>query len=347
MAKNTAATTEVASEPVQADAGGAGPQDIFTGTTTTRPEVTVDQLASQEPAVSGETQAQGTQQATEAAPQKPSEGWKFKGRTWTDDELLQRYGSNAESIKDMLTTVEQFKTIQQKYVERLEEDRQRQAAEYVAQQQRAQQVQAQQSQRRGPQTMEEFQNSLKPRIQLLKQNGFIDDDDIELSPKLVTLMAHLVEENIQRKEFENEALKIYTGQFQPILQQTQTAQQEYERQSWLSYIHDHLGTLPQKFGDHFNQLTDGTKRAEFISFLTENVNPPLEVLRSEGVDDWLAGQYMAWQRNPILQALSTQNQQRTSAAQVARQMAKGEATGTRGQTDSGKLSDIRALFAKG
>jgi hypothetical protein len=347
MADENAVNANAASEPAQADAGGTGPQDLFAGASKameTRPEVTPDQLGSDSAEQTG-----GAGAPQQAAVQPPQPRWKFKGREWADDELRQKYGE-PEVIKDLLVTAEQFKSMQQKYMERMEYDRQQQIAQEQMRQQLAARQQAQQQQPQGPQNYDEFTESLKPRIQMLRESGLMDDDEIALNPKMANLVAHLVEENIRAKssfmQFRDAALQVYNSQFRPILDQTQTAQAEYERQSWLSYLHQNLASLPQRHGEHFASLSDETKRNEFINFLAENVNPPIEVLQSEQAGDWLAGQYLAWQRSPILAALSAGNQQRTAAAATARQMARGESSATRGQADGGKNKDIRTLFAK-
>lgn len=269
----------------------------------------------------GETEVEQEPQASDEAPQAAqaepkatvtqADGskFKFKGKEYTHEELLR----DPRAVNALLQTYEQFPHLQAKYTQALETVR------AIQERQMATPAQPQSPQAQaGPQaTPAQLQAQMRAmyhdKAKEAAAQGFLEKDFVEDYPDLAShIMRGL--ERISRAE-------------QIVLQLTQSTQGERQAREQAGYQDTFSRVLDSvaERGELYANLKDPGARDGFFQYM-QALNPSA----AQAIDpEFVSAQWIAFNRDIIVQAQQARNQQVTAQKRSQRVAARGEGTAVR------------------
>lgn len=281
-----------------------------------------------------------TKAAAEAQGEKT---FKFDGKEYTETQLRDQF-ADPETLMDLLTAREQYRNLNRKHAETVERfktveselDRIRQSG-YV------QQPQTQQPPSQD--TAAEIKKVLQRDAQTWVERGLVDKETYDAIPDVIHLLAY------QQRSFQNfrdQAQQLYENQLAPMVQTYSGQLAIGERNAIVSQLENTLDQVAS-LGGVYEALREPETRANFVSHLGR-VNPEIGVLFSDEAVDFMASQFVGFQRDDILSvyAQAARLGQPAQAPSHDARYASGERPGSSGARPSQSNSDIKAvLFSRG
>jgi hypothetical protein len=312
-----------ASEPSGADGSGdAEPASTSEG----EPSAELAEPETEtEPQAAAQAQPQVTQSATGGK-------FKFKGKEYTHEELLR----DPRAVNALIQTYEQFPHLQSKYTQALETVR---AIQEQQIRQAPQQGRSDVQQQAGPQvTPAQLQAQMRAmyhdKAKQAAAEGFLEKDFVEDYPDLAShIMRGL--ERISRGE----------AVIAQMMQQTAGERMSREQADYSGAFTRALDAVAER-GDMYANLKDPAARDGFFNYM-QQLNPSA----AQAIDpEFLSAQWIAFNRDVIVQAQQARNQQLSATRKSQRVAARGEGTAVRpagaGATKTtlpGSITDLLGL----
>jgi hypothetical protein len=270
----------------------------------------------------------------------------FRGERLTAEQLADRIRANPELAEDLTQTYAQFPTIQRKHIEALEA--MRAAAAQPAGTKPAGDGQAADGQpvQGAPmdpaKALKVFQEGLAPRVQQLVDRGLLSADTVEVNPDLALLSAYTVERLERFGQHQAEVERVWSTLLLPMFQaaeQSYTSNIQRERDAKLD---ERLKALA---GTHqaLSPLAEPETRTAYLRHLRATVKADDEQMDER----FLSGQFLAFQADPVLQAMAAVSEVRDKAAKRDARASAGESSGPTGRPTAKSNQDILDLFATG
>ena len=358
-----------AREPAMADA--STPAELFEAPTIPAQPPTGEQAAesSTTPVAATEPgQGEERQETTPASGKQPAEGGEGKAPTtpapepvkivlhgpdgqakeYTPEELI----ANPDLLRRMGTQAEQ-----QRHFQKLSEDRaaevkrlEAEKAELMTRLAPAQPRPDQPGAQPPPFSIEKWREEIQPTVQHLVKQGALSEETVELFPELATLVAALVQSDTMRSldmvDFQNAVLQVYNKQLLPLFTGIGQVSEQQQVEGFVHKVHRDMESLASK-GPFFESLKDPGTRETFLNYLAQRVNPETSILEGADALDFLEAQFIAFQRDPIMKALSEASAAKMRVAETQRRTAPGETGGARAPSAPVGNPDIAEVFAKG
>lgn len=261
-------------------------------------------------------EAQPEAQPSAPAPTAPAEQPKtfsILDRPVTQDELL-RMAENGE-LDRHARTASQFSYLQQLHLAQKQEIE----ALRAAQQQQRQQAQPQGSQ--GIQvTPQAIQAYFAPKVKELVAQGAIEPEAAELFPMAISRMMFMDE------------LRVQTEQRAAMAEQRVSQMENYlnglyqgnQAQDAANTVSRYMQAVAAR-GDFYGELADQKVQGEFLDYLVNKINPPMDMVD----ENLIAQQFAAYRSNQLVEAAKAMRAaQAATQAQAVRQ-AVGEGAGPR------------------
>lgn len=241
-------------------------------------------------------------EAEEEEVEEPAEGepitYKVKDKEYDLDTLVK------EGLLDDLIT----QASQQAHFQRLYEE-QRQLNELaLKQQQQFQQQYQQQRPQQPPMSVEQLKAQVAPHIARAVQEGFLEDDFVEMYPNAAASQMLVYNDYAQIKQ-------VVMGMYQHFMRTA--AQQQYETAR--SNFTAACNSLANKH-DVYKPLADQGEQEEFFKFLAERVNPEVNAIN----DEFLARQYLGYKQESILETVRDGKTKSRKKKKKKRKLAAGE-----------------------
>jgi len=222
--------------------------------------------------------------------------WEYRGKQYTLDQLVE-----LGVLDDVIQTARQFPTIQTKYQSLLEE-KAAPAAPGVSAPAPAPQ---------GP-SGDQILQAYTPEVQKMADAGYIEPEAFEVFPKLVSALM-----------FHRDLLYDVRNAVASIMQSENVRTENSQKESMLNYV----GGLCDKVageGEHFSILKDGEIRKGFYGYLG-TLNVPI----NQVTEDFIRKQWVAYNADPMLEAVRLASSGQREADAKTRRNAKGEGGGVR------------------
>lgn len=295
------------------------------------------QLKGDEPEETQEEPAAPAQAAPVAAAPKT---YKFAGKEYTPEEIVKEY-ADPEKIMDLLTAREQYKHLNKKHAEMMEDYKQSKLKEDVVEAVKQAIPRQTPDVPANPQEIvSQARQSLQPIVQSWVKNGIIDQETAEAVPDIVSMIAY---QQLEYNRKVAEIDKIYREQLLPVLDYANNVRQVGHQQSVVSALDNTINRVTSR-GGVFGGLGDENTKAQFVQYLAE-LNPEVDILFSEKADDFIAKQFIAFNGDQLL-SMYSQPAGDARVRNVGR--ASGEGTSPRpGRTTEPNTDIKRVLFARG
>lgn len=277
----------------------------------------------------------------ETPPEKPKT-YKFAGKEYTPDDLVKEY-SDPEKILDLLTAREQYKHLNKKHAEVMEE--------YKAAKLKGEVVEAiKQTIPQQPigvpadpkQVVAQARQALQPVVQSWVQNGIVEQDTLDAVPDIVAILAY---QQLEYNRKVAEVDKIYNEQIRPVIEYAGTVKSVGYQQNVVNALENTINRV-QSRGGVYGNLSDLDTKAGFVQYLAE-LNPEVDILFSDKADEFLARQFIAYNSEQLLSMYSQANQQSVPRGRDTSR-ATGEGSGARPGRASEANADIKkVLFTRG
>ena len=252
-----------------------------------------------EPVVADKKPEEGAEPATVPEVTPKADGpktYEYKGKQYTLDQMVE-----LGVLEDALQTARQFPTIQTKYQSLLEEKATTPAP----------QPGQQAPQPTGP-SGDQILQAYAPVVQEMANQGYIEPEVFEVFPKLATALM-----------FHRDLLYDVRNAVAAMVQTENARAEVTQKDSALNYV----GGLCDKVaegGEHFTILKDGEVRKGFYQYLG-SLNVPIKQVD----EDFIRRQWVAYNSDPMLEAVRLAASGRKEADVRNRRNAKGEGGGVR------------------
>jgi hypothetical protein len=198
-----------------------------------------------------------------------------------------------------------------------------------------------------PPTVDEWKVNMDGAVKILVDNGVLEADSVALSPDLARVAAALFIEAQNTKQFQANANEIYTGVIVPIVDAAKNEQLYARRNEFLRKL-DGIMDSVASIGGYFEGLKDPNTRNQLTTYLSEKVNPEVSRFDSPDAVEFLASQYIAMMKDPLLQAAQAASDTRAATAAVQKRNIQSERPSPgQAKQGPGKNEDIRDLFGRG
>jgi hypothetical protein len=270
--------------------------------------------------------------------------YKFDGSEYTESQLREKF-SDPDTLMDLLTAREQYKNLNRKHADTMERfktveselDRIRNSG-YA----QPPQVQQQQAAQATNQIKQMLTNDAKHWV----DRGLVDKETYEAIPDVVHLLAY---QQRAFQMFRDQVNEVYEKAVEPMIQTYSTQLAVGERNAIVGTLENRLDQVSQ-LGGVYEVLNDPETRAGFVSYLGQ-VNPEIGVLFDENAVEFLASQFVGFQRDNILSVYEQAAQVGQSAQAPLRpdaRFAQGERPGASSGRREGSNVDIKqVLFSRG
>jgi len=165
-----------------------------------------------------------------------------------------------------------------------------------------------QPQPRPPVSIAQLKAQVMPHVQNAVQQGFIEEDFVEMYPNAAASQMLIYNDYIQMKA-------VLMGMYKHFMQENAKNAYQSARDKFSSAC----DSLSSKH-DLYQALENEGEREEFFTFLTERVNPEVSAL----TDEFLARQYLAYKQESVLEAVRTNKNKRKKTKKKKRKLAVGE-----------------------
>ena len=236
----------------------------------------------------------GTEAASKTEPPAPKT-YEYKGKQYTLDQMVE-----LGVLEDVIQTARQFPTIQTKYQSLLEEKAIAPAPGAAAP-----------PQPQGP-TGDQILQAYTPIMQKAAEDGYIEPEAYEVFPKLVSSLM-----------FYRDLIHDVRNAVAMMMQTENTRTATTQKESMLNYV----GGLCDKVageGEHFEILKDAKVRDGFYTYLG-TLNIPI----SQVDEGFIRKQWVAYNAEPVLEAVRLAASGQRAADVKTRRNAKGEGSGVR------------------
>ena len=359
MAKRQSVTSESTPEPTSAYEMADSPAALFArpapaATSTEKPtEANLDE----EP---GKTDDQSTKEPDgttepEVEPESPEEGKEKppdakvetvapkKFKLWTGREITAaELATNPELVEDIIQTANQFPNLQRKHVEMLEALAKQTTAKPDGKPAERPPTEPEPKAMSIDEAREAFVKEMTPKVGILVERGLLTQDTVDVNPDLATLAAYLIQQDQRRQAFEAEVNKAWVNLFVPMFKAAEEAYGSQQQREKDVKLETRLTALASSHSA-LKPLGDTEVRSSYIRHLRETVKA-----EDEAMDDrFLSGQFLAFQADPMLQALATVAEARDKQATRDTKRATGDGGGPAKTKAPGKNADIKDLFSGG
>lgn len=359
MAKRQSVTSESTPEPTSAYEMADSPAALFArpapaATSTEKPPEAnpdeepgkTDEPSTKEP--DGTTEPEVEPESPEEGKEKPPDAKvetvapkKFK--LWTGREITAaELATNPELVEDIIQTANQFPNLQRKHVEMLEALAKQTTAKPDGKPAERPPTEPEPKAMSIDEAREAFVKEMTPKVGILVERGLLTQDTVDVNPDLATLAAYLIQQDQRRQAFEAEVNKAWVNLFVPMFKAAEEAYGSQQQREKDVKLETRLTALASSHSA-LKPLGDTEVRSSYIRHLRETVKA-----EDEAMDDrFLMGQFLAFQADPMLQALATVAEARDK--QVARdtKRATGDGGGPAKTKVPGKNADIKDLFSGG
>ena len=339
---------DVSREPAKADVAEGGPVDLFNAL---RNADKYEEPVREADAQFNKADA-GGEQAPQPADTETTEGtaeekFKFAGKEYTAKELQTEFGK-PETILDLLTAREQYRNLNRKHEETVSAlkayEGRGNVAQEVAQAIRQTVPQVIPQAPAAQPDLGEIKRLLKADAEGWVARGIIDKDTYEAVPDLVHMLIFQARE---RALFERQINEVYEREIRPRMEFADQARSGGVQQVVLNRVEQLLNATGSR-GGIYESIKDPQIRAGFVEYLS-NVNPEAEILFKEGAEEFIASQFVAYNRDNLLKLYEEANKATASKNQETnRALVTGEQSGARHSRGREVNEDIkRVLFARG
>lgn len=277
-----------------------------------------------------------TSKAAAEAKVSQDKTYKFNGQEYTESQLREQF-SDPETLMDLLTAREQYRNLNRKHAETVERfktieselDRVRSGVAPPPQQQ--------------VDTSADIKKVLERDANSWVERGLIDKETYQAIPEVIHLMAY------QQRSFQNfrdQVNQVYESAIAPMIETYGYSLAAGERNAIVTQLENRLDQVAAQ-GGVYESLQEPETRAKFVSFLGQ-VNPEIGVLYDDGAVDFLASQFVGFQRNQILSMYEQAAQAGQPQSRPDTRFVSGERTGASSGRRDGQNTDIKAvLFSRG
>ena len=359
MAKRQVTNPESAPEPNPAYEMADSPAALFAKSTpaATSTEKPIEANPDEEP---GKTDDQSTKEPDgitepEVEPESPEEGKEKppdakvetvapkKFKLWTGREITAaELATNPELVEDIIQTANQFPNLQRKHVEMLEALAKQATAKPDGKPAERPTTEPEPKALTVEEAREDFVKQMQPLVGTLVERGLLTQDTVDVNPDLATLAAYLIRQDQRRQAFEAEVNKAWKDLFVPMFKAAEEAYGSQQQREKDVKLETRLTALASSHSA-LKPLGDTEVRSSYIRHLRETVKA-----EDEAMDDrFLMGQFLAFQADPMLQALATVAEARDKQATRDTKRATGDGGGPAKTKVPGKNADIKDLFSGG
>ena len=266
-----------------------------------------------------------------------------KYKLWTGREITAaELATNPELVEDIIQTANQFPNLQRKHVEMLETLARQATAKPEPKPAERPTTEPEPKALTVEEAREDFVKQMQPLVGTLVERGLLTQDTVDVNPDLAVLAAYLIRQDQNRQAFQTEVEKAWTNLFVPMFKAAEEAyggQQQRERDAKLETRLTGLASSHSAL----KPLGDTEVRSSYIRHLRETVKA-----EDDAMDDrFLMGQFLAFQADPMLQALATVAEARDKQAIRDTKRATGDGGGPAKSKVVAKNADIKDLFSGG
>ena len=335
--------TDQGGEPAKADPDSQEPGTADASEPAAAKQPTTDQGKGKS---KGKGKAAAPAQADEIPAKPEPKMLTFRGEKLTADQLADRIRANPELAEDLTQTYAQFPAIQRKHIEALEAAAARAASKDAGKPAGDGQAADGQPAPGAPmdpvKALKVFQEGLAPLVQQLVDRGLLSADTVEVNPDLALLHAYTVERLDRFGKFEAEVNKVWGELLLPMFKAAESANTSNVQRERDTKLDDRLKALS---GTHeaLSPLADTDTRTAYLRHLRATVKADDEQMDER----FLSGQFLAFQQDPLLQAMTAVATARNRAAKRDATASAGESSGPSGRPASKSNQDILDLFATG
>lgn len=274
--------------------------------------------------------------------QTSAKTYKFAGKEYSGEDIVKEY-ADPEKIMDLLTAREQYRNLNKKHQEVVEEYKAAKLKGEVVDVLKEALPRVPQGPPADPkQVVAQARRTLQPIVDGWVHNGIVDQDTVDAIPDVVAVLAY------QQAEFMRKAQEIdaiYERQIKPVLAYAEQMKGIGHQQGVVSALDASINRVTNS-GGVYAGLADPEVKAQYVQYLAE-LNPETDVIFSDRADEFIARQFLAFQGDKLMAMFGNANQAaNTRTADASRASGAGSAPRPGRVEDTN--SDIkRVLFAKG
>lgn len=160
-------------------------------------------------------------------------------------------------------------------------------------------------------TLEDWKKEMDRNVEGMVAAGMVEKDSVELAPDLARGFAALYQEAVQLRQFRAEVEKTYAERVAPLVESMEQGRAQSHRNSVIQALHAKIDEV-SALGEYYAPLAQPATRNTFITYLSEKVNPEISRLQADGAVEFLAQQYVAMTRDPLLKTVQELARQRVA-----------------------------------